>query len=141
MAKSRPELPGWIKDHIKTYLETDGADGHMWRGVPTLLLTTTGRRSGESILLPLIYGTHGPNYLVVASKGGAPTHPGWYENLVANPEVEVQVGADTFKAHARAATPAEKPALWEKMASIWPAYNEYQKQTSRDIPVVVLERS
>lgn len=141
MAKSRPELPAWITGHIKAYLETDGADGHMWRGVPTLLLTTTGRRSGESILLPLIYGTDGPNYLVVASKGGAPTHPGWYENLVANPAVEVQVVADTFKVHARTATPAEKPALWEKMASIWPAYNEYQKQTSRDIPVVVLERS
>lgn len=141
MANSRPELPAWITDHIKTYLETNGADGHIWRGVPTLLLTTTGRRSGESILLPLIYGTDGPNYLVVASKGGAPTHPGWYENLVANPAVEVQVGADKFKAHARTATPAEKPALWEKMAAIWPAYNEYQKQTSRDIPVVVLERS
>ena len=141
MATSRPELPGWIADHIKAYLETDGADGHMWRGVPTLLLTTTGRRSGEPILLPLIYGTDGPNYLVVASKGGAPANPGWYENLVKSPAVEVQVGADKFKARARTATAAEKPALWEKMAAIWPAYIEYQQKTSRDIPVVVIERS
>jgi len=140
MATSRPELPGWIADHIKSYLETGGADGHIWRGVPTLLLTTTGRRSGEPILLPLIYGTDGANYLVVASKGGAPTHPGWYENLVAHPEVEVQVGAEKFHARARTATAAEKPALWAKMAAIWPAYNEYQEKTTRDIPVVILER-
>lgn len=140
MAKSPPELPGWIADHIKKYLETNGDDGHIWRGVPTLLLTTTGRRSGKPILLPLIYGTDGPNYLVVASKGGAPANPGWYENLVASPAVEVQVAADKFKARARTATPAEKPALWEKMAAIWPAYIEYQQHTSRDIPVVILER-
>jgi deazaflavin-dependent oxidoreductase (nitroreductase family) len=140
VANSRPELPDWIAAHIKRYLETDGADGHIWRGVPTLLLTTTGRRSGKPLLLPLIYGTDGANYLVVASKGGAPTHPGWYENLVANPEVDVQVGAETFQARARTATAAEKPALWDKMAVIWPAYNEYQEKTTREIPVVILER-
>ena len=140
MANSRPELPDWIADHVKKYLETNGTDGHIWRGVPTLLLTTTGRRSGESLLLPLIYGQDGANYLVVASKGGAPVHPGWYQNLVANPEVEVQVGAEKFKAHARTATAAEKPALWEKMAAIWPAYNEYQQRTPRAIPIVILER-
>jgi deazaflavin-dependent oxidoreductase (nitroreductase family) len=140
MANSRPELPDWIADHVKKYLETNGTDGHIWRGVPTLLLTTTGRRSGESLLLPLIYGQDGANYLVVASKGGAPVHPGWYQNLVANPEVEVQVGAEKFKARARTATAAEKPALWDKMTAIWPAYNDYQQRTPRDIPVVILER-
>ena len=108
MAEPRAELPGWIKDHVAEYLASNGEKGHIWRGVPTLLLTTSGRKSGEPLLLPLIYGKDGDNYLVVASKGGAPGHPAWYLNLAANPEVEVQVGPDKFRAKARAATAAEK---------------------------------
>jgi deazaflavin-dependent oxidoreductase (nitroreductase family) len=141
MTLPRRELPDWIADHLKQYLETDGEDGHMWNGVPTLLLTTTGRRTGQPLLLPLIYGTDGDNYVVVASKGGAPDHPAWYQNLSANPEVEVQVKSDKFKARARTATADEKPALWKKMTLIWPAYDEYQQKTDRDIPVVILERA
>ncbi len=133
-------LPDWIADHMRRYIETDGEDGHIWRGVPTLLLTTTGRRSGKAKTLPLIYGQSGDDYLVVASRGGAPTHPGWYLNLEAQPEVEVQVAADRFRARARTANAAEKPALWKAMAEIWPAYDEYQANTTRTIPVVVLER-
>jgi len=76
----------------------------------------------------------------VASRGGAPTHPGWYENLVAQPVVQVQVMADRFKARARTATAAEKPALWKTMTAIWPPYDEYQKRTAREIPLVILER-
>ncbi|MBI5948163.1 MAG: nitroreductase family deazaflavin-dependent oxidoreductase [Chloroflexi bacterium] len=135
-----PQLPGWITEHIEKYLATNGEDGHLWRGVPTLLLTTTGKVSGEPRLLPLIYGKDGANYVIVASKGGAPAHPAWYRNLVAQPLVDVQVGADKFKARARTAAADEKPRLWKMMAAIWPAYDEYQQRTPRPIPVVILER-
>jgi deazaflavin-dependent oxidoreductase (nitroreductase family) len=129
-------------EHVKRYVETDGEVGHDWRdGAPTLILTTTGRRSGDPRPTPLIYGRHGDDYLVVASKGGAPAHPAWYLNLQANPQVELQVGDERFPATARTATPEEKPELWRTMAEIWPAYDEYQGKTDREIPVVVLERS
>jgi deazaflavin-dependent oxidoreductase (nitroreductase family) len=135
---SRP--PGWQQVHARSYIETDGKDGHVWEGVTTLLLTTTGRRSGLARTTPLIYGRAGDRYLVVASRGGAPAHPSWYENLVAQPIVQVQVMADRFKARARTATSAERPALWKTMAAIWPPYDEYQQRTAREIPVVILER-
>src|SRR5262249_61037982 len=93
---SRP--PGWQQAHGKRYIETDGRDGHIWEGVTTLLLTTTGRRSGQPRTTPLIYGRAGEKYLIVASRGGAPQHPSWYENLVATPVVPVQVMADPFNA-------------------------------------------
>lgn len=141
MAEQERELPQWIADHLKQYLETDGREGHIWNGVPTLLLTTTGAKSGRALQLPLIYGKDGDKYLVVASKGGAPEHPAWYTNLVANSEVAVQVEADKFNAKARTATAEEKPRLWETMAKIFPNYIEYQQKTTRDIPVVVLERA
>jgi deazaflavin-dependent oxidoreductase (nitroreductase family) len=133
--------PGWQQEHARRYLATSGQDGHIWEGVPTLLLTTTGRRSGQSRTTPLIYGQDGDRYVVVASRGGAPEHPAWYENLVAQPKVQVQVMADRFDARARPATADEKPALWKTMTSIWPAYDEYQTRTSREIPVVILERA
>jgi deazaflavin-dependent oxidoreductase (nitroreductase family) len=126
---------------MRRYLATGGRDGHLWEGVPTLLLTTTGRRSGQPRTTPLIYGRDGDRYLIVASRGGAPSHPDWYENLVAHPEVQVQVMADRFKARARTSTAAEKPALWKTMTAIWPAYDEYQSRTKREIPLVILERS
>ena len=132
---------GWQAEHARRYLETNGEDGHIWNGVPTLLLTTTGRRSGEPYTTPLIYGQDGDRYIVVASRGGAPEHPQWYRNLLAQPEVEVQVGAERFPAWARPASAEEKPALWKLMAAIWPAYDEYQTRTTRDIPVVILERA
>ena len=134
------ELPDWMADHMRRYLETDGEDGHMWRGVPTLLLTTSGRRSRTQRMLPLIYGKPGDDCVIVASKGGHKNNPQWYENLAANPEVQVQVGADKFTAHARTATGEERAALWEHMVGIWSAYNDYQKNTQREIPVVVLDR-
>jgi deazaflavin-dependent oxidoreductase (nitroreductase family) len=108
--------------------------------VPTLLLTTTGQRSGRPHQIPLIYGRDGDRYLVVASRGGADQHPQWYRNLRAHPDVEVQVAAERFRARARTATPAEKPALWQVMTAIWPDYDAYQARTTRDIPVVILER-
>lgn len=132
----------WVASHIRRYVETDGAQGHEWRpGVYTLLLTTRGRRSGKRRRTALIYGRDGDRYLVVASLGGAPQHPAWYRNLVEHPEVEVQVGADRFTASARTASAEEKPPLWRLMAAVWPYYDGYQKKTTRDIPVVILERT
>lgn len=130
------------REHVQRYVETDGEEGHDWKdGTSTLILTTTGRRSGDQHPTPLIYGRHGDDYLVVASKGGADTPPAWYLNLEANPEVDVQVKGDRFKAHARTASADEKPELWSTMASQWPAYDKYQQKTDREIPVVVLERA
>ncbi|MFS2295229.1 MAG: nitroreductase family deazaflavin-dependent oxidoreductase [Actinomadura sp.] len=128
------------EEHVRRYQETDGEVGHEWEGTVTLLLTTVGRRSGKERTTPLIYQPEGDAYVVVASKGGADDHPEWYKNLQANPEVKVQVKGDKFTARARTATPEEKPSLWRKMTSVWPQYDEYQQKTSRDIPVVVLER-
>ena len=121
-------------------METNGAEGHEWRGTTVLILTTTGRRSGEPRSTPLIYQPHGDDYVVVASKGGAPEHPAWYLNIEADPKVTVQVLGDRFNGTARTASPDEKPELWQLMAAAWPAYDDYQRNTSRDIPVVVLER-
>jgi deazaflavin-dependent oxidoreductase (nitroreductase family) len=129
----------WVSEHIQKYVETDGAEGHIWNGVPTLLLTTKGRKSGELRRTALIYGKHGSSYLVVASQGGAPSHPAWYLNLSENSEVRVQVGADKFVAQARNASEQEKPELWAEMVKIWPAYDEYQTKTDRPIPLVVLD--
>lgn len=128
------------REHVKRYLETDGADGHEWRGVHTLLLVTRGRKTGKLHRTALIYGKHGKRYIIVASKGGAPQNPQWYLNLTDNPEVQVQVLADKFTATARTATKFEKPELWKLMCGVWPAYNDYQDKSPRQIPVVILER-
>src|ERR1700742_4569083 len=101
------------QEHVERYLETDGEVGHEWRGTNTLLLTTNGRRSGEPRTTPLIYGGHGDDYLVVASKGGSDEPPAWFVNLESAPEVEIQVKDQRMKAHARTATAEEKPELWE----------------------------
>ena len=129
------------EEHVRRYRETDGDVGHIWkRGSKTLLLTTFGRRSGQPTTTPLIYENAGDNYVVVASKGGAPVHPGWYRNLTNNPTVEVQVKDEVFKAHARTATGDERERLWKLAAQQWPDYDAYQTRTEREIPVVVLER-
>lgn len=133
-------LPQWIKDHLALYHE-DPEAGHMWNGVPTLLLTTVGRKSGQRRQLPLIYGEDGERFVIVASKGGAPEHPAWYLNLDDNPNVVVQVAADRFRATARTADAQERERLWPKMTAIWPQYDEYQEKTEREIPVVVVQRA
>jgi deazaflavin-dependent oxidoreductase (nitroreductase family) len=130
---------GWVADHIKEYVETGGERGHEWQGVPTLLLSVKGRKSGLWRRTALIYGRDGANYIVVASKGGSPTHPIWYLNLLANPDAEIQVGAQTFRVRAHVAEGEERAKLWQTMSAIWPDYNNYQKKTDRQIPVVVLE--
>ncbi|HUA50686.1 MAG TPA: nitroreductase family deazaflavin-dependent oxidoreductase [Candidatus Sulfotelmatobacter sp.] len=145
-AKVPDTLSDWMKDHVKRYLATNGADGHMLtlpshsKPVPTLLLATTGRRSGQKFLFPLIYGPAGKGYVVIASKGGAPDHPGWYKNLLADPKVEVQVADKKFRATARTVTGAERAKLWTEMAALFPPYDKYkEKAAGREIPVVVLD--
>jgi len=126
------------EDHIRAYRETDGEVGYIWNGVPTLLLTVTGRRTGRKLTSPLIFGRDGDDYLVVASYGGAPKHPLWYRNLEANPNAEIQVKAQRIAVTARTASATEKPRLWKILVDRWPNYDVYQSRTDRDIPVVVL---
>jgi deazaflavin-dependent oxidoreductase (nitroreductase family) len=129
-------------EHVRRYVETDGKEGYDWlNGSTILILTTTGRRTGQQHSTPLIYRPYGDSYLVVASKGGAPTPPAWYLNLQANPQVQVQIKGARFGARARTAGPEEKPAMWRHMAQMWPDYDAYQGKTDREIPVVVLERA
>lgn len=130
------------EEHVRRYRETGGAVGHHWReGSTVLLLTTAGRRTGKPTTSPLIYARDGDRYVLVASKGGAPEHPGWYRNLVRDPEVEVQVLDEVFRARARTATGQERERLWRAANAVWPHYDEYACRTDREIPVVVLERS
>jgi len=139
------EIP-WIAEHIELY-RTDPEKAHMWDSthvggpgvLPTLLLTTTGRKSGEPRSMPLIYGTAGDSYVIIASKGGWATHPHWYLNLEANPECDLMVGAKPVKVRARVADGEERERLWKQLAEIYPPYLDYQKATERQIPVVVLD--
>ena len=128
--------------HVQRYRETGGEVGHIWKeGSTILLLTTTGRKSGEPRTTPLIYAQDGDRYVIVASKGGAPEHPGWYENLAKTPEVELQVLDEVFPARARTAEGEERDRLWRKANEVWSHYDEYAEKTDREIPVVVLERT
>ena len=147
-AKMPDKLPQWMKDHVDRYLKSGGTDGHMYttnfpnqpqRTVPSLLLVTKGRKTGNKHLFPLFYGDVGKGYFIVASKGGAPDHPGWYKNIVVNPEVELQVGTKKLKAKARTVSGAERAKLWDQAVVWWPPYVDYQKKTAREIPVVVLD--
>lgn len=128
------------KEHVERYEQTDGAEGHEWQGTTALILTTRGRKSGETRRTPLIYQRNGDDVLIVASRGGDPKPPAWYLNLQDEPVVGVQIADDRFSARARDATDAERAQLWSVMTAAWPAYDEYQEKTDRPIPIVVLER-
>ena len=129
------------EEHVRRYRETDGEEGYTWReGSKILLLTTTGRKSGNDTTTPLIFGMDGDNPVIVASQGGAPDHPGWYKNLSKTPEVGVQIKGEKFRARARDADGDERERLWRMMNGEWSHYDEYQQKTERAIPVVVLER-
>ncbi|MGB0636304.1 MAG: nitroreductase family deazaflavin-dependent oxidoreductase [Gammaproteobacteria bacterium] len=139
---------GWIAAHREQYL-SDPHSGHMWDSspaggkgpIPTLLLTTVGRKSGKTSIMPLIYGEHDGSHVVIASKGGDPKHPGWYHNLMAQDEVTVQVIDDEFQAECRIAEGAERAKIWAELAELYPPYNDYaEKAGDRQIPVVILER-
>lgn len=138
MAESDDDLFG--AEHVRVYRETAGARGYHWRGTTILLLTTTGRMSGESRTTPLIHRVDGDRWVVIASKGGAPDHPGWYRNLMADPEATIEVEADEVPVVATTAVGEERQRLWASMTEVWPAYDDYQSKTEREIPVVVLTR-
>jgi len=138
MSKQEVDYSLLNEEHTKKYRETDGEVGYLWNGAPILLLTSTGQRSGEKRTTPLIFGRDGDDYLIVASMGGMPRHPWWYENLRADPEAEIQMKSERIPVMARTATADEKPRLWKIMREIWPNYDEYQSRTDREIPVVVL---
>ncbi|GAA3227122.1 nitroreductase family deazaflavin-dependent oxidoreductase [Dactylosporangium siamense] len=131
---------GWVAKHIRTYVDSGGAKGHLYQGLPTLLITVRGRRSGVLRRTALIYGRAGDDLVVVASNGGSDGHPAWYLNLRDTPQVDLQVGTERFAARARTATADERPALWQAMVTIFPRYEQYRAAAAREIPVVVLER-
>ena len=135
---TQPDITLLGEDHVRAYRESGGEAGYIWNGVPTLLLTVTGRRTGRELTSPLIFARDGDDYLVVASMGGAPKHPMWYLNLQANPQAKIQVRADEMAVTARTATADEKARLWQIVTEVWPNYDVYQSRTDRDIPVVVL---
>jgi len=132
----------WVAEHTRKYVETGGDDGYMWRGFPTVVLTTTGRKSGDLRRNALIYGKDGDDFILIASYGGRPTHPLWYLNLVADPSVTIQERADVVNGVAETVPEGEeRDRLWDKMVSIFPAYAEYQAKTERRIPLVRVRRA
>jgi deazaflavin-dependent oxidoreductase (nitroreductase family) len=133
-----PDFSLFGNEHVRQYEATGGKVGHDWNGTSVLILHATGRKSGKTIKAPLIYGREGNDYLIVASKGGAPDHPDWYKNLVAHPDVKVQVHDKVIPVRAHTASASEKKRLWPIMTKEWPAYDDYQAGTKRDIPLVVL---
>jgi deazaflavin-dependent oxidoreductase (nitroreductase family) len=138
MAGSDDDLFG--AEHVRVYRETGGRRGYDWRGTTILLLTTTGRNSGQARTTPLIQRADGDRWVVVASKGGAPANPSWYENLLADPDATIEVRDETVSVRASTAEGEERDRLWSLMTEVWPAYDEYQTKTEREIPVVVLSR-
>jgi len=134
-----PDYSLFGDEHVRRYEETGGQVGHDWNGTSCLILHMRGRRTGTLRKTPLIYGRDGDSYVVVASKGGAPEHPGWYENLMAHPDdVEIQVWDEVIPVTARTGTPEDKRRVWATMTAQWPDYDKYQAGTDRDIPVVLL---
>jgi len=138
--------PGWQQRHVELYLKSDGAEGHVLDfgrpGVPEvkcLLLQTIGRKSRVPKTTPLIYGNDGGDFVVVASRGGAPKHPAWFLNLRERPDVRFQVGDKKYRGVARTTAGAERERLFRMMAGLFPSYNDYQAKTAREIPVVVLD--
>lgn len=133
-----PDYTLFGDEHVRQYEATGGKVGHDWNGASCLVLRVKGRKSGRLRKLPLIYGKDGDDYILIASKGGYPQNPGWYENLVANPQCEIQVWDRVIPVTARTGTAADKKRVWPAMTQQWPSYDDYQAGTARDIPVVLL---
>jgi deazaflavin-dependent oxidoreductase (nitroreductase family) len=129
----------WNASIIKEFRRNAGQVGGFFAGKPVLLLHHTGARSGTLRVNPLMYRKESDNYVVFASKGGAARHPDWFHNLKANPDAKVEVGNDSLEVTARIADPEERDTLYAKQAEEYPQFGEYQQQTSRTIPVIVLE--
>ena len=130
----------WNSATIKEFRENNGKVGGRFEGATLLLLTTKGAKSGETRVNPMMYQANGDRMFVFASKGGAPTNPDWYHNLVANPDVAVEVGTETFPVKATVITGKERDEIFAKQASLYPFFTEYQEKITRKIPVVALTR-
>lgn len=131
----------WNAAITSEFRANNGKVGGRFEGTPLLLLHTTGARSGVERINPLAYTTDGERFIIIASKGGAPTNPDWYYNILANPVVTIEVGSEHFPARATAAEEPERTRLFEQMAAQMPGFADYQRNTSRTIPVIVLERT
>ncbi|HEY3140189.1 MAG TPA: nitroreductase family deazaflavin-dependent oxidoreductase [Acidimicrobiales bacterium] len=129
-----------VANQVSQYEASGGQQGGTLEGKPCVILWTRGRRSGSIRKSALMRVEHEGTYAVVASMGGAPMHPQWYLNLVADPEVTLQDGAEVFDFQARTATPQEKAQWWPRATEVWPPYDDYQRNTDRDIPLVLLEK-
>lgn len=133
-----PDFSLFGDEHVRQYEATGGKVGHDWNGTSCLILHTIGRKSGEKRKFALTYARDGDDYVIVASKGGAPEHPGWYLNLLAHPDAAIQVWDKVIPVTARTGTSADKARVWPAMTAQWPDYDSYQKNTRREIPVVLL---
>jgi deazaflavin-dependent oxidoreductase (nitroreductase family) len=139
MTHYEPSRSKYVADHVERYLATDGADGAVFNGVPCIVLSTVGRKTGALRRCAVIRIKDGDRYLVVGSMGGAPKHPVWYLNLLADPDVTIQDRDEVHELRARPATGAERTALWAVATDVWPAYDDYQAKTDREIPLVICE--
>ena len=135
-----PSTSEWARKQAERFEASNGAEANTLRGVPIILLTTVGAKTGALRKTPLMRVEHDGQYAVVASQGGAPTHPVWFHNIVKNPHVELQDGADRADYDAHLAEGDERAIWWERAVAVWPDYAEYQKKTDREIPVFVLTR-
>jgi deazaflavin-dependent oxidoreductase (nitroreductase family) len=135
-----PSTSEWARTQAEKFEASNGAEANTLRGVPIILLTSVGAKTGALRKTPLMRVEHDGQYAVVASQGGAPTHPVWYHNLVKHPHVELQDGADRADYDARLAEGDERALWWDRAVAVWPDYAEYQKKTDRQIPVFVLTR-
>jgi deazaflavin-dependent oxidoreductase (nitroreductase family) len=129
------------KKVIDEFRSSGGKVSGQFAGAPMIIITHKGAKSGNSYTSPLVYSKDGDRYVIIASKAGAPKNPSWYHNLVAHPEVTVEIGTEKFKAKASEAKGAERDRLFAEQAKMMPQFNEYQKKTERKIPVLVLERA
>ena len=134
-----PSPYDWVADHVEQYERTGGVEGAEFNGFRCVILETTGRKTGKLRKSPLIRVHDGEKYVAIASMGGQPTHPVWYLNLVADPEVRLRDGADVHELRARPTEGVERAHLWEVATSVYPDYDDYQARCERRIPVVALE--
>jgi deazaflavin-dependent oxidoreductase (nitroreductase family) len=130
----------WNKQVIEEFRANKGKVGGFFKNMSLLLLHTTGAKSGEPRLNPVAYMREGDQYVIIASKGGAPTHPAWYYNVVAHPEVSIEVGTETVRARAEVVPEPQRSELYARMAAMYPGFAEYERKTDRIIPVITLSR-
>ena len=134
-----PDMDEWNRRTTEEFRAHEGKVGGMWEGRPLLLLTTTGAKSGQRRTNPVMYLREGDRLFVFASKGGAPTHPDWYHNLLAHPDVTVEIGDQTYQAIAKPVTGEVRDSIYAQWAERYPQFREYQENTTRRIPVIELE--